>query len=413
MKSLYKSFLVSFIVIIISVIIYILFSNSRPIANSKEDNIDYPIVETIKLISKKHVINITAYGEIISEKVVRIKYRDKGKIIRIGKNINNGEYLRKGDLLFEVDSFNIKNDLKEKYLSKKIISLNIKKIISQIETMHLKQQELIIQRDIIKKQLNKKLANKNKVFSENSIDDLRLSLSLKEEKLIDNIELINLFSIEIETYKAEMEKLDNTIARLNNDVKEAKVISPFSGHISQLNMEVGKEISPNETLAKLSDSDNLEVKFSIGGIDYYKLTQFPNNGIGKTLTIKWLIGNKYYQAKAIINRIDGLINKEIAGINLYASIITPLSKIPLGAFVEIGLKRQVLSDAILVPLSSVFNNKFIFFVKNGRLKKQKIKIISEEFDGIIIEDDQLSGQNIVVTRLSDMRDNMRVNILAK
>ena len=109
--------------------IYILFSNSRPIANSKEDNIDYPIVETIKLISKKHVINITAYGEIISEKVVRIKYRDKGKIIRIGKNINNGEYLRKGDLLFEVDSFNIKNDLKEKYLSKKIISLNIKKII--------------------------------------------------------------------------------------------------------------------------------------------------------------------------------------------------------------------------------------------------------------------------------------------
>ncbi len=119
MKSLYKSFLVSFIVIIISVIIYILFSNSRPIANSKEDNIDYPIVETIKLISKKHVINITAYGEIISEKVVRIKYRDKGKIIRIGKNIHNGEYLKKGDLLFEVDSFNIKNDLKEQYSSKK------------------------------------------------------------------------------------------------------------------------------------------------------------------------------------------------------------------------------------------------------------------------------------------------------
>ena len=37
----------------------------------------------------------------------------------------------------------------------------------------------------------------------------------------------------------------------------------------------------------------------------------------------------------------------------------------------------------------------------------------KEFDGIIIEDDQLSGKNIVVTRLSDMRDNMRVNILAK
>jgi hypothetical protein len=142
--------------------------------------------------------------------------------------------------------------------------------------------------------------------------------------------------------------------------------------------------------------------------------QFSNNGIGETITIKWLIGNKYYNAEAIINRIDGSINREIAGINLYASIpSSSLSEIPLGAFVEIKLKRQVLSNSILVPLSSVFNNEFIFLLKDGRLKKQKIRIISEEYYGILIEDDELSGKNIVITRLSDMRNNMSVNILAK
>ena len=414
MKSLYKSILASFIIIITAIIIYILFVNSRPLANSNNNNIDYPLVKVTKLISKEHIINITTYGEVISERVIKIKYRDKGRIIRIGNNINNGSYLRKGDLLFEVDPFNIKNNLKEKNSSKKIILLTIKRIISQIETTHLKQQELIVQRDIIKKQLNKKLANKNKVFSENSIDNLRLSLSSKEEKLLDNIELINLLSIELETYKAEIEKLDNNMARLNNDLKKTKVVAPFAGHISNLNIEVGQEISLNEVLGELSDSDNLEVKFSIGGIDYYKLMQFSNNGIGETINIKWLIGNKYYKEKAIINRIDGSINREIAGINLYASILSPsLSEIPLGAFVEIKLKRQLLSNSILVPLSSVFNNEFIFLLKDGRLKKQKIKIISEEFYGILIEDDELSGKNIVITRLSDMRDNMSVNISAK
>ena len=412
MKSMLKSFLVSFMIIIVAVIIYVIFARTSPITSQKEDNIDYPLVETIKLISKENTINIMAYGEVISAKIIKVKYRDKGRIIKVGKNINNGALLKKDDFMFEVDSFNIKNDLQDKYLSKKIIALNIKKLNSKIETGLLRREELITQSNIIKKQLNKKLANKNNVFSEKSIDEHRMSLSLKEEKLIDNKELTNSFVMEVETYKEEVEKLNNTIVRLNNDLKETKVFAPYSGYISQLNMEVGKEISSNEVLAELSASDALEVKFSIGGVDYHKLNKFTNKGIGANINIKWLVGSKYYKSKAVINRIDGLINREIAGINLYADITPQSFDIPLGAFVEVNLKQLVSSKSILVPLSSVFNNEFIFIIKNGRLQKQKIKIISQESNGILIEDDGLSGKNIAVTRLSNMQDDMQVNILA-
>ena len=286
MKSMLKSFLVSFMIIIVAVIIYVIFARTSPITSQKEDNIDYPLVETIKLISKENTINIMAYGEVISAKIIKVKYRDKGRIIKVGKNINNGALLKKDDFMFEVDSFNIKNDLQDKYLSKKIIALNIKKLNSKIETGLLRREELITQSNIIKKQLNKKLANKNNVFSEKSIDEHRMSLSLKEEKLIDNKELTNSFVMEVETYKEEVEKLNNTIVRLNNDLKETKVFAPYSGYISQLNMEVGKEISSNEVLAELSASDALEVKFSIGGVDYHKLNKFTNKGIGANINIK-------------------------------------------------------------------------------------------------------------------------------
>ena len=113
MKSMLKSFLVSFMIIIVAVIIYVIFSRTSPITSQKEDNIDYPIVETRKLISKENTINITTYGEVISAKVIKIKYRNNGRIIKVGKDINNGVFLNKGDLLFEVDSFNIKNDIKD------------------------------------------------------------------------------------------------------------------------------------------------------------------------------------------------------------------------------------------------------------------------------------------------------------
>lgn len=413
MKPLFKNIIISFLIIILAFIVYYFFLNSRPVATAKQENIELPIVNTLKLSSIKYLLNIKTYGEIVSDRILNIKYRENGKIIKIGKNIKNGEYINKGDLIFKVDSFYIENEIEEKITSRKILFYNLKKINFQISSNELKQKEIIVQRDIIKNQLDRRTAVKSQAFSDNSIDELRLSLSLKEQSLIDNIELINILNIELETLNTEIDKIQIIIDKLNNDLEETTVSAPFSGHISSLNIEVGKEITSNDNLAVLSDTDNLEAKFFIGGSDYFKLTQFKNNGLEEVVNIKWVIGNKSYKTKGKISRIDGLINKEIAGINIYAKIDKSLPKIPLGAFIEINLISNTPSDAIIVPSSSIFKNKYIYLVRNQKLIKREIIVISEEREGIIIKDNNLSGNYIATTRLSNMKDNMQVEILQK
>ena len=413
MKPLFKNIIISFLIIILAFIVYYFFLNSRPVATAKQENIELPIVNTLKLSSIKYLLNIKTYGEIVSDRILNIKYRENGKIIKIGKNIKNGGYIHKGDLIFKVDSFYIENEIEEKITSRKILFYNLKKINFQISSNELKQKEIIVQRDIIKNQLDRRTAVKSQAFSDNSIDELRLSLSLKEQSLIDNIELINILNIELETLNTEIDKIQIIIDKLNNDLEETTVSAPFSGHISSLNIEVGKEITSNDNLAVLSDTDNLEAKFFIGGSDYFKLTQFKNNGLEEVVNIKWVIGNKSYKTKGKISRIDGLINKEIAGINIYAKIDKSLPKIPLGAFIEINLISNTPSDAIIVPSSSIFKNKYIYLVRNQKLIKREIIVISEEREGIIIKDNNLSGNYIATTRLSNMKDNMQVEILQK
>lgn len=413
MKPLFKNIIISFLIIILAFIVYYFFLNSRPVATAKQENIELPIVNTLKLSSIKYLLNIKTYGEIVSDRILNIKYRENGKIIKIGKNIKNGEYINKGDLIFKVDSFYIENEIEEKITSRKILFYNLKKINFQISSNELKQKEIIVQRDIIKNQLDRRTAVKSQAFSDNSIDELRLSLSLKEQSLIDNIELINILNIELETLNTEIDKIQIIIDKLNNDLEETTVSAPFSGHISNLNIEVGKEITSNDNLAVLSDTDNLEAKFFIGGSDYFKLTQFKNNGLEEVVNIKWVIGNKSYKTKGKISRIDGLINKEIAGINIYAKIDKSLPKIPLGAFIEINLISNTPSDAIIVPSSSIFKNKYIYLVRNQKLIKREIIVISEEREGIIIKDNNLSGNYIATTRLSNMKDNMQVETLQK
>ena len=52
-------------------------------------------------------------------------------------------------------------------------------------------------------------------------------------------------------------------------------------------------------------------------------------------------------------------------------------------------------------------------IRNQKLIKREIIVISEEREGIIIKDNNLSGNYIATTRLSNMKDNMQVETLQK
>ena len=114
MKSLLKNVIISLLIITVAIIIYYLFISSRPIATAKQESVSLPVVNISKLSSENYFLNIKTYGEIVSERILNIKYRDSGKIIKIGENIKNGEYIKKGDLIFKIDSFYIENEIKEK-----------------------------------------------------------------------------------------------------------------------------------------------------------------------------------------------------------------------------------------------------------------------------------------------------------
>ena len=103
MRKFFKNFVICLIIIFIGTAVFYFFTNSRPIATAKQETTDLPVVDTYMLSSKNYLSNIKSYGEIVSKKKLDIRYRDKGKVIRIGENIDNGAYIKKGDLIFQID----------------------------------------------------------------------------------------------------------------------------------------------------------------------------------------------------------------------------------------------------------------------------------------------------------------------
>ena len=409
MRIFSKSVLLSILILLISVAFYFVFINSKPEAHSKKNPIEVPLVETFPLESKYYSSAIKSFGEIITTKEIDIKYPESGKIFEVG-NISSGSSIKKGDLLFRVDAFEIENDIKQNEAEKNVINSKIGKLKKQIFSKNLYMKEVENQKKILSKQLKNKLSIASNVISENSLDELRLSLSRLDESLINIREIIDVLHIDLETNKIELNKLDIVFSRYQNDLNKTYVRAPFSGHIENIKMYAGQEIFKNEILGKLKDTKNLEVKFFIGGEDYNNLLKFHNRGIGKSIEVKWLVGKKEYVSEAIITRLDGEINNDTDGLNLYAKLVKN-NNIPIGAFVEINMKRILKYKTIKIPNSAVFNNKYIYLLEGKYLNKKKINVVSEESDGLLIKDNDLDGKFIVVTRLSEMQNNMQVQSL--
>ena len=411
MKIFSKSLFFPILTITFSVVIYILFINTKPEVNPKNELIKFPVVEGFPLKAENFTSTINTYGEIISTKVLEIQYPDNGKIHLVG-NLSNGSNLQKGDLIFSIDSFELENNIKRYEAEKKIIEFNIEKISKQIFSKSLYKQEVQNQKNILSKQLKDKLSIQGNSISKNMLDELRLSLSRLDETLIKTEELINVLNIDFKSNETELKKVNIILEQFDRDLKDTLVTAPFSGYIENFKIYEGQEIFKNEILGKLTDTKNLEVKFFIGGQDYNNLLKFKDKGLGSLVKIKWLVGKKVYLSKAVITGLDGELNNQTAGIYLYAKLIENTHNIPIGAFVEVNMERQIINKSIKIPYSAVFNNEYIFILEGNYLRKIYLNIISEEKNGVLVDNLDLEGKLIVTSRLSDMKDNMQVQLFS-
>ena len=103
--------------LVISLLTIILISILKFISNDKvlqEENTEVFLVETEKIILKNNKPEYIFYGNIIAQNQVDVISQLPGKIIKISPKILSNDYFEKGEKIFEIDSFNFKQELIKK-----------------------------------------------------------------------------------------------------------------------------------------------------------------------------------------------------------------------------------------------------------------------------------------------------------
>ena len=162
----------------------------------------------------------------------------------------------------------------------------------------------------------------------------------------------------------------------------------------------------------------MEVRFSISKSQYGRLLEDENEILGRAIEVRWTVGQKDLIFDASISRVGAEITSNTGGVNIFATIeMDKEQETPLrpGAFVRLRMPDKTYVSVIRIPETAVFNDEYIYIVKDQRLKKVGIAISGYDQSNVLIKPtEELMIQNgdlIVTNQLREAGEGVKVDIL--
>ncbi len=183
-------------------------------------------------------------------------------------------------------------------------------------------------------------------------------------------------------------ELESLMYRSKQDFNKTFIKARFSGIVNEINIDTGDTVSPNIVIASLIDASALDLYVEVRSdvIEGLKLNmeiEVSSNGIlskGKLIS---------FQTSPNLETYTHLLRIRISDDRLRSGMIASATFI-----------LPQINESFGVPVSSVLNDdgkKYIFLVKNKKLIKKEINVVTR-FKEIYVINGDISSKEIIVTK---------------
>ncbi len=175
--------------------------------------------------------------------------------------------------------------------------------------------------------------------------------------------------------------------------------APFNGSIVSAQLRVGSTAAPGTRLAEIINLDELEVEIQVPAADIAWIR--PNSKVDLTTpdgSIKWL---------GHIDRIGNVIDTRSQSIFAYIKLDDTANVTPTaGIFLRADIVAETIPNAMKVSRKAVYEESYVFLVKDSKFVQRNIGIAFEEGDFYILNDGLAPGDTLVSELLQGVSAGM-------
>lgn len=313
-------------------------------------------VEVSKPEVKEVNVSAEATGRVEAKYSVDVIARVSGFLIK--KHFNEGDFVKKGQLLFQIDPREF-----------------------QIEVNNA--QATVNQYSALLKNAQQELNRANALIKEDLISrsDVDQSLATRNQNKA--------------LYDAARQQLE--LARVNLSYTSIK--SPINGRIGKVNITEGNYVTPTSgSLVNIASISPVYVTFSLKSDDFVKLLKASNRFEDVVVRVQFSDGS-WYNKTGKVNFVDNKIDKDSGSVLMRAVFENEKSWLMPGDYMKVELVAPQLVKFVTIPQActkgDAMSGYYVWTVKDNKAVKTNIEV-SDDIDNNWVVDSGLSLDDTVV-----------------
>lgn len=372
------------------ILVTTLIFSTEPEAQSEGASIETAIlVDVVDAEKGTFAPTIVATGTVQPVEDVTLSPLVSGQIIRRDPAFTPGGFVKKGEVLLQIDPSDYRNTLE---LRKSELLQSETALATEMGRQQIAEQDL-------------QLINNDSLFGDNPLSDNETQLVLRQPQL-------NAVKATIEAARASKNQ-----AQLN--LERTTIRAPFDAHILSQNVTVGSQVAQGDNLGRIVGTDSYWVTATVP-VSRLQYLKFPESNTEKGSIVHienssaWPSGA---QRVGYLDRQIGALDNQTRLARVLVRVEDPLAttdelkeapKLMIGTFVEVNIQADSIPDVVRINRDLVRTNQTAWVMKDNLLEIRELDIILTDNQYAYIQSGLSDGDKIVTTNLSTVTNGIEL-----
>ena len=399
--------LLPLIILAVGVLVFIALKATRPEPAEVTATERSWRVEVQAITPGSQVPVLPLYGEVLAPDQQTITATLAGRVAE--RPVSEGMSVKQGDLLLALDEADIGPALAQARAQVDDLDAQIssEQVRYRNDQEALKSEQAIVanarrQFERIESLVGRNLASReNLEAATDALARAELTVSTRQRAIQEH-------PARLQSLEAKLAQARANLAATERDVDRARVVAPFDGVVTGIEVAVGDQVSRNEPLLTVYPTRGLEVRARVPQVFQNEL--ITALGQGQTLTAISDNGHEF-----VLARFAGL--SDPAGTEAVLELQGEPGGLRPGALLPLTLDRPAREQAVEVPFSALYGADSVYLMtEDGRMQRIEVERIGEARSEngerrLLIAGEQLTpGARLITTHLPNAVTGLKVEL---
>lgn len=347
-------------------------------------------VSTTLLAAQSYPVEVASYGTVQPRTQISLVSQVGGKIVWVNPQFRAGGLFTEGDTLLRLDARDYEADVQ----IARAQLLSAKRALAEEEA-----------------QSQQALADWNRLGEGKQASELVLR---KPQRL---------------AAQASVAGAEAALRKAELSLERSAVIAPFDGRILSTEVDLGEVITSNSPLADIYATDYVEIRLPLANadLDFVTLPEPGNETGGASVRVPVTIHSSLSGDTSwpgFLVRTESAIDENSRQLHVVARVDDPfqlagadvaaagkLKPVKIGEYVTANIRGRTLTEAIVIPNSTIYQGSYVYVVEEGLLQRRNIDIAWQNASDAVIARGLQPGDALVTTPLGQVTSGTRVAVV--